>query len=55
MNIKITCATGKMAFLEGREPDIVVDSETDETEVQRPFARAAALSAARGRPIFIQY
>jgi hypothetical protein len=55
MNIKVTCAAAGTSMIEGRNPDLVVEENATEAEVQAAFARAADRAVAENRPIYVKY
>ena len=55
MSIKVTCAAASTSMLEGKIPDVVVDENASEVEIQDAFARAAELAVASGKPVYVKY
>jgi len=55
MSIKVTCAASGTSMIEDRIPDLVVEENATEAEVQATFARAADKAVSENRPIYIKY
>lgn len=54
-SIKVTCAAQGTSMLEGRSPDIVVDENAGEIQIQNAFAKAAEQTIAEDKPIYVKY
>ncbi len=55
MEIKVTCASGGGADLPLAPADIVVSADASPQQVQEAFMKAADMTIAEGRPVYVEY